>query len=280
MRPYILALLVIGLMACQQAAEVKVKVEVRNQADEKAIPSAVLSLSRYVKAGPTLLVDTFLTDEKGQFLLSFVAEKGYQYKLEARKSFYEAALTNNGASYGHEANILPDETDSLVLYLQALLTASSNVKNPKQAVQSVQEVIGTLKANKWEGNSLPRLSWGDIPALLAVGPDSVVITNFPVSTTSRFSMDSARVGQVTLWMIEAIRRDYVRRGEDKPYFLMPPSNAPVLGTRRGNPRLFNSKAALQKAFDGYQKWWDSRNESDTLRSARKNPLGGTGLGWM
>ncbi len=277
------SLWVMGLflfLSCQREVPTHVEVRVFDEKTEKPLEEAVLCLYRSYQGGKDQLVDTFLTDADGALSLDFKAEAGYIYMLKAEKSYYQPALAGNGASYANRGQIEMGSRDTLRLYLDPLRAATAAAEKERQAQANVNEVIGQLKAGNWSGNYLPRLSWGDIDALLEVGSDSMVISSFPIKAGSPLRPDSARLGQVALWMIEAIRRDVAKQRKDTPVFLMPPSNVPVLGTRLGNPRLFNSKRALQKAHAAYRRWWEGRKEGDTLRTARQNPLIGSGLSWM
>lgn len=271
------------LFSCKGEKAVALTLAVKNQENGSGIPGAKVELHRFYEGGRPVLLDSLQCDENGFISpLKIKFEKGYTYQLTASKAFFEAALSGNGASRANEIRLKPSElpSDTIQLFLRAMEATTPTLDRKEQGTYHVNELIGSLKAGNWSGNFIPRLSWGDIPALLEAGGDTTVIHHFPIKTGSAMHPDSARLGQVMLWMVEAIRRDVSRRAGDKPVFLMPPSDVPVLGTRRGNPRLFNSKGALERAYRSYQNWWESGSAEDTLRKARQNPLRGTGLGWM
>ncbi|MEL6132299.1 MAG: DUF4943 family protein, partial [Bacteroidota bacterium] len=224
-------------------------------------------------------VQSLYTDKEGKAGTKLDVEEGYTYEVIAEKPFYEPILKEKGGIFSHKARIVHGETNAFTLTLVPIMAAE-----PQMIVGDVEQIsaamlVETLRQETWDQGNLPRMQWGDIEPLLAVGGDTVVIHAFPTKSGSKLQPDSARLGQVALWMVEAIRRDMLR-GENRPLFLMPPSNVPVLGTRRGNPRLFNSKEALDKAHQAYLKWWEDAQTTDTLKAARRNPLRGTGLGWM
>ncbi|MCI4666873.1 MAG: DUF4943 domain-containing protein [Bacteroidia bacterium] len=280
---FVWAISLATISSCSQKTGVEISFEVKDIENSASLPNATIELYRFYEGGQPVFVDSFQTNEAGIYpAFKTSVEKGYKFKVVASKPYYEPVLSGNGAYLKNEKIIDPANIprDTLTLFLKSAVSPNSGSQRKKMAKSNVNELIGSLKAGNWEGNFIPRLTWGDIPGLLEHGEDSAIIKHFPIKTGSKLQPDSARVGQVALWMIEAIRRDVSRKVGDKPIFLMPPSNVPVLGTRRGNPRLFNSKGALKKAHEAYIKWWENGPISDTLKKAKRNPLRGTGLGWM
>lgn len=270
------------LFSCSKEKPVKLAISVKDKDRSSGVPAATVELFRSTEGGQAIRIDSLSCDETGHLPLEILVEKGYRYKLVASKAYYEASLGGGGASFANEKQFSSSDLpkDTIKLYLKAMVSMPTSEDLQKQASTNVNELIGNLKGGNWVGNFIPRLQWEDIPTLLEQGGDSTVIQHFPMKTGSKLKPDSARIGQVMLWMVEAIRKDAYRKVQDKPIFLMPPSNVPVLGTRRGNPRLFNSKGALKKAHEAYLKWWENGPPEDTLKKARRNPLRGTGLGWM
>lgn len=265
--------------ACGSVPTTDIQVAVINEDTQEAIDSVEVRIMRFYEGGEREYVASLFTDAEGRVNHSFEHEKGYTYEIVAEKSFYEPIIKKNSGSYSHIAQLENGKPNELNLTLIPIMAAAPQVISGDVAKSTADEMILQLRSGNWGTSSLPRLEWGDIEKLLEIGNDSLVIYDFPIKPGSKLKPDSARMGQIALWTIEAIRRDLLR-GENRPVFLMPPSNVPVLGTRRGNPRLFNSKDALGRAHAAYEKWWNEAQTMDTVKAARRNPLRGTGLGWM
>lgn len=267
------------LSACGSPTQTQLSVQVVHEDTQEALDSVEIRIMRFYEGGERMFFQSLYTDDAGKVSTSFEAEKGYTYELVAEKPFYEPILREKGGVFSHKAQMKNGEPNEFTLTLVPIMAAEPQVIAGEIASVSAATVLETLKQGNWDQGNLPRMQWGDIETFLAVGGDSLVIYAFPTKSGSKLQPDSARLGQVALWMVEAIRRDMLR-GQNRSLFLMPPSNVPVLGTRRGNPRLFNSKEALGKAHQAYLNWWENAQTMDTLRAARKNPLRGTGLSWM
>ena len=143
----------------------------------------------------------------------------------------------------------------------------------------VSQLLASILADEWSWAFLPRLSREHIPALLQLGNDTTYIQNYPHHPLSTYQPDSIRAGLVALWLIEAIRKGEIK-GTDALNTLMPPSRAPALGTRRGNPSGRNTPEQVQQAYEGYVQWWEALQQAENENAIKNNPLKGKGMSWM
>jgi len=254
-----------------------VEVSVQDRVTQTPLDSAGVVLTRSI--GKTQeVIDTLWTNEEGMLSLMLRPEKDYDYSVKAFRMHYEEALSESGADYENEGRIdVLGKSDSLTLYLDPIELPDPERFTKMYAEVPVKEVVAALTSDNWTWTFLPRLTWADVPSLLAIGQDTAFLHTYPRHPLSTYQPDSVRVGLTALWLVEAIRRQ--ARNADRPGALMPPSRAPVLGTRKGNPSGFNSKRQIQSAFAGYEAWWQGL-QTDTTKAIRSNPLKGRGMSWM
>ncbi len=272
-------LLCLTALACSKQAETPILVKVASAETGKALDSVRLYVFRGAGGGSFTLWDSTLQNDTAWLRLSLPASQGYTYRLRAERTYYKPPVSVDGSRYLNEVSFIPKETDSFRLLLAPILAPA--IQDIAQAAKTltVHEVIAQLKANTWEGQYLPRLGWEDIPPLLEVATDTTYLDHFPTRTNNPYRVKQARMGLVALWIVEAIRQDVRKRG-NQAGFLIPASKVPVLGTRRGNPALRNRTQTVQVAADAYNRWWETVKELDPAKGARKVPLRGTGYGWM
>ncbi|MEO0469922.1 MAG: DUF4943 family protein [Bacteroidota bacterium] len=280
MKKYVYLALILLLTACGGPVETPVYVSVVDQESQQGLDSAQVFLSRSLE-GREEIIDSFRTDMEGQLSFAFEAQPGYTYALRTQRRHYEAAVSQDGAQYNNQASVLPNDTNRVQLSLLEILPPDPEKYVRMHADVSVNEVIAALRDTAWSWTFLPRLQWEDIPALLEIAADTNLIDPYPRHPLSRYRPPNARVGLVALWMIEAIRK-MENQSSEVAGALMPPSRAPILGTRKGNPSGYNSPEQMETARMAYQDWWDSQAEpeADARKIARKNPLVGKGLSWM
>lgn len=278
MRNMIGLLVAVCLFACGEPPQTVVSVQVVDAVREKPLDSACVRFFRGVGDQAPQLLDSFWT-AGGQVDFSFQAEVGYRYSVEATRKHYVPLLNPNGGAYANSLDIIAGDTLRDTLRLEPILPPDPDRYERMHAEVSVPEMLATLQADAWEWAFLPKLSWTDIPSLLPLGADTSFVHQYPLHPLSTYRPDSTRTGLVALWLIEAVRRQESRKTESAR--LMPPSRAPFLGTRRGNPRGYNSPQQVAKAHAAYAAWWE-KAQGDTLRSraARPNPLRGSGMSWM
>jgi hypothetical protein len=270
-----LAGLLLGL-GCGDARRTVIEAQVMDRHSEQPIDSAMVLLYQGHPGEQAAPRDTYYTDAAGRLEMTFAPEPDLRYRLQAQRRHYQAVLAASGGRYENEAPIEPGDTNRITLWLKPL-----PLPDPKRFARAsetipVKEVVAALRSNHWTWTLLPRLTWEDVPALLDVGGDTTYLKPYPRDPRSTYQPDSVRTGLTALWLIEAIRRS---RNEERPGGLMPPSRAPVLGTRYGNPSGYNSPQQIQRAHAAYQRWYDQYHDNPA-QARRRNPLRGLGMSWM
>lgn len=271
------AILGLALISCRSSHSTPMEVQVWDALHDQPLDSAVVLLQRAHSEGKWTTQDSLWSDEAGKLSFELRPDEGYRYRLRAERNHYQSILDESGARYRNEAPISLGDTNRLKLELEPIVAPDPERFSRIYAELNVQQLIAAMRSDTWEWNFLPRLAWTDVPALLEVGGDSAFMHTYPHHPRTTYQPDSVRVGLTALWLIEAIRRQ--DDPQERPGGMMPPSRAPVLGTRYGNPQGFNSVEQLQQAHQAYQQWWAS-HQDDLDQAERTNPLRGQGLSWM
>lgn len=279
-KAYWLVYLVGGMIsACGSQASQTLHVKTVSLVTGHSLDSTRLFVYRSHSSSAKVLIDSVIPEDTNWVALDLKREQGYTYELHAQRKHYRGSVSKDGSRMLHTQILQPDEQDTVVLGLTPILPPTIRVVEEAQQNLSANQVIATLKSNSWEGQYLPRLQWEDIPTLLDACEDTTLVTQFPTKTDNPYTVKSARIGLVILWMVEAIRADN-RQQNDRPGFLIPVSNVPVLGTRRGNPAMYNRPQTVAIAAEAYRRWWHTNLDQPVYKTAWKNPLKGTGYGWM
>jgi hypothetical protein len=274
------ALLMVG--ACGGPNETVVISTVTDLETGTPLDSARVYLLAGREKGPLSRKDSCITDAEGQCTLSFLAEEGWQYRAETERRHYERALDSSGLSYTNQATLAPGDTNRLALTLALIPPPDPERFSRMHAEVPIPQLLASLRTDDWTWTFLPQINWTDVPALLEAGADTSFTHSYPTHPQSSYRPDSTRVGLVALWLIEALRQQQLRSRESAN--LMPPSRAPFLGTRLGNPRGYNSPEQQSRALEGYRSWYEATKVEGELlpspKALRKNPLTGLGLSWM
>ena len=262
-----------------------VQVEVTDKISEKPLDSVSVQLWRELANQPvrqqarSVQKATFVTNSEGKCQFTFEAEDGYGYRVIAERRHFRESVSADGGEYENQAVLEPGDTNVLHLYLEAILPPDPERFTRMHDSVPVNQLLAAIVADEWSWSFLPRLSWQDIPALLQMGADTTYIQNYPRHPLSTYRPDSVRAGLVALWLIEAIRKGEIREVNELSN-LMPPSRAPALGTRRGNPSGRNSPDQVSQAYQGYSDWWEEAQQLERKKAIRKNPLRGKAMSWM
>jgi hypothetical protein len=269
------------LVACSEAPVTHVEVIVQDKHNALALDSAKVLLYQQYPDQPEKLVDSQFTDSEGKVQWEFHAETGFAYYVLTEKRHYQATINELGSAYENRQAIDPGMmNNTLYLYLELIPPPDPERFEKMYADVSVNEVIAALKDSSWEWAFLPRLTWEDVPQLMALAADTGWIAPYPIHPLSTYRPEKARIGLVALWLVEAVRRMEAQGGELAGN-LMPPSRTPILGTRRGNPSGYNSPQQMRTAQQAYLDWWEKAKEAENRqKAARSNPLLGKGLSWM
>lgn len=258
-----------------------VHVEVLDKFSVKPIDSAEVVIFRQALGGSDMEVYRCLTDGNGVCALSFEIDEQFAYRVEATRQHFVNPVSEDGSDYLHQAALEISDSNSVILYLESILPPDPGRFEKMHSIVPISQVVAAISADEWAWTFLPKISWTDVPILLNQGQDSTFIKKYPRNPRSRYRPDSIRAGLASLWLIEALRKQQL--GNQKEFYsLNPPSRAPVLGTRRGNPSGYNSVEQINLAHEAYAKWWSEMPADSTERAKaiRENPLKGIGISWM
>ncbi|MEL6672170.1 MAG: hypothetical protein AAFR61_08250 [Bacteroidota bacterium] len=277
--PWIIGLYCLGWMTSCQPPLTRVYVEVQHGETRGPLDSVMVSLLAATPTGMPSPVDSMQTGSEGKAYFEWEAQEGMAYEILVTRRNYEETVVEDGAAFSNRVAVEAGDTNVFVLSLMPILPPNPEKFDLLYEVVPIPQLIAALQTDQWTWRFLPQLQWGDIPALLEAGLDTNYVKTYPRLATSTYRPDSARIGLVAIWLVEAIRKQQLADREEVMH-LMPPSRGPFLGTRKGNPSGYNSPKQMQTALEAYQSWWEAGLEGDTLSTARKNPLRGKGLSWM
>lgn len=283
MKPLQAIILCLGfsfLMSCGPKS-MYVEVSVKEKFSKEAIDSAEVRVFRQAVGGAEQGVFSCTTDGNGVCSMTFEIDEQYRYRVEVSRQYYANPVSENGADYLHQASLEISDTNRVSLFLESIQAPDPERFERMYPVVPISQVVAAIAADEWSWTFLPKIAWTDVPILLNQGQDSTFIKNYPRNPRSRYRPDSIRAGLASLWLIEALRKQQIKN-TDEFYSLNPPSRAPVLGTKRGNPSGFNSVEQIHMAHEAYSSWWKEMPNDSTERSEalKKNPLSGLGFSWM
>lgn len=283
-RPLILSLLFsLTLLGCGPREQV-VLITVQDLATGTTLDSARVDL--LVQTASNTIVDTLstrYTSDAGSVRFTYDIRENRKYRIRATRKYYRPVVNEDGDGYQNEAWLSFGDSSIHLLLLDRIEAPDPAILNKVREKIPLQEMLLSLKANQWNYAILPQLSWQDVPALLAVAGDTTIITKYPKNPTSTYQPKHARVGLVALWLVEAIRKMEMRGSADDLQNLIPPSRAPILGTREGNPSGHNTAEQILRAQAAYQAWYEAVQaapRSRRINEMRNIPLRNEGMSWM
>ncbi len=271
------------LLACGTAEQVVV-VTVKDRVSERNLDSAMVTLSVQAHGqGSRQVIQTLYTQDQGRVVLRYDQEEDAVYWVEAARRFFQPQVNQQGDAYLHEHRLEKGDSAIIELLLEPIPGPDPAFLSKIREEVPVDQVLVALRVNGWNFSLLPQLTWKDVPALLLAGSDTTLLTNYPSHPTSTYKPKQVRAGLVALWLVEAIRKMEMKQDDDMQH-IVPPSRAPVLGTKEGNPTGMNSAAQVLQAQQAYQRWYEAVEASGSsktrLSELRNIPLRGEGLSWM
>ncbi|MEM8887433.1 MAG: DUF4943 family protein [Bacteroidota bacterium] len=276
-----LILLLLTTMVSCGPKQMYVRVEVQDIFSGEKLDSVKVDVLRAAVGGSEQVLQSCYTSAEGNCSLLLEVDDQYRYQVKASRRHFKEALSEDGSDYLHQAKLEVTDSTEVQLFLENILPPDPERFEKMYPVVPISQVIAAISADEWSWSFLPKISWEDVPILLNQGADSTFIKNYPRNLRSTYRPDSIRAGLVALWLVEALRKQELK-SNDEYFNLTPPSRAPVLGTRRGNPSGFNSVEQIQAAQEAYNLWWEEVPADSAARmdAIRKNPLAGKGLSWM
>lgn len=281
--PIFLTILLTTLLACGPAEQL-VLVTVQDLSSERPLDSARVDL--LVQTASNSIVDTLstkYTGNEGTVRFTYDILEGRRYRVQATRKYYRPVVNPDGDGYQNEAQLSHSDSSVHVLALEVIEAPDPTILNKVREEVSLEEMLIKLKANQWSYAILPQLGWADVPALIAAAGDTTIITKYPKNPTSSYKPKNARVGLVALWLVEAIRKMEMTGATEDLQNLIPPSRAPILGTRQGNPSGHNTADQILRAQAAYQAWYEAVEaapRSRRINEMRNIPLRNEGMSWM
>ncbi len=281
--PLFLTILLTTLFACGPREQI-VLITVQDLATGTVLDSARVNL--LVQTASNSIVDTLSTKYSGSdgtVKFTYDILENRRYRVRATRKFYRPVVNENGDGYQNEAQLSFGDSSVHVLSLDRIEAPDPAILNKVREEVSLEEMLVKLKANQWNYAILPQLGWADVPALIAAAGDTTIITKYPKNPTSTYKPKNARVGLVALWLVEAIRKMEMTGATEDLQNLIPPSRAPILGTRQGNPSGHNTADQILRAQAAYQAWYEAVEaapRSRRINEMRNIPLRNEGMSWM
>lgn len=283
MKPLSIIAVLIGMLLLSSCGprKVYISVEVQDVLSGQKLDSAQVDLYRNIRGGNEQKLQTCYSDESGSCSFVLEIDESYTYRIEASRVHFAKTLSEDGSTYIHQKTLELGDSIQAQLFLESILPPDPERFEKMYPEVPISQVIAAIAADEWSWSFLPKISWEDVPILLNQGTDSSFVKNYPRNLRSTYRPDSIRAGLVSLWLVEALRKQKIK-GNDEFYALTAPSRAPVLGTRRGNPSGYNSVEQLQTAQEAYKEWWEAVpvDSLGRVEAIRKNPLAGKSLSWM
>ncbi|MEM6799789.1 MAG: DUF4943 family protein [Bacteroidota bacterium] len=283
MKPLSIIAILTGILLLSACGprKVHIAVEVQDVLSGQKLDSAQVDLYRNIRGGNEQKLQTAYSDESGMCSFVIEVDESYSYWVEASRTHFIKTLSEDGGTYIHQQRLQIADSIQAQLFLESILPPDPERFEKMYPKVPISQVIAAIAADEWSWSFLPKISWEDVPILLNQGADSSFVKNYPRNLRSTYRPDSIRAGLVSLWLVEALRKQKIK-GEDEFYALTAPSRAPVLGTRRGNPSGYNSVEQLQAAQAAYTAWWEAVpvDSLGRVEAIKKNPLAGKSLSWM
>ncbi len=271
----------LGLTACGPGEQI-VSLQVTDHETSRGLDSAVVSLEAARPGSTRKVIQTFATNEEGKLLFRYDREEDVTYWVKTERRFFQYLVNDKGDAYLHEAELQRGDSAIVTLQLEKIPLPNPELVSQMREEVGIEAVLASLRSNAWSYAMLPQLTWEDVPALLAAAGDTAQVTKYPSMPNTTYHPAKVRVGLVALWLVEAIRKMEMK-GTDDVLHIVPPSRAPVLGTKEGNPLGYNSPEQVLRAQAAYQAWYESVQAAGAGQRTSQLlniPLRNEGMSWM
>jgi len=252
----------------------KIKVSVIDEKTNRPVDSAQVILNTWDEINP-MKADTIITNSSGQCIFSLKYETGSHYEIWAIKRGYYNYLSDDTGSTNKSLIEITEKTQSdITLYLTSDSMQNSNYWKNKAKRYNIDTLINKLRGNELFG--LPLLIWEDIPKLLEISNDTIMLSNFPRNMLSSNWQKECYLGIVSLWLIESIRKTE-ETGKYNPFDVYPSLN-PIIKEKIG----YDKKSDLEKmqlASNIYNDWWQRVMNLDKKEACKIDPFKDAGVGW-
>jgi hypothetical protein len=253
-----------------------IKITVRDKVSGKAVSHAKVEL-RGIIDNRDIVEYVEYTDKLGR--CSFAVNEGPSAQFVARATakglvgYYDSTYSDLDRSIVYINEKTGNRTE---LWLTTDTLNHEKFWAARATRININRLVQLLKTNQYPSRSeIPLINWNDIPALLAIGNDTTVITRFPVSLLASTIPEKCRVGIVALWFVESARIT-VLKGTFNPNERFP-SMTPTL-VMNGNIEM-NPVDAMNQAYLAYKEWWERVKGMKKEEGCNMSPLENTNLEW-
>lgn len=275
MKHPVLLLLIAALSFSCNRPDTRVFIQVKDPNTQLGLDSARVVVYKMWQGTNRQQIAAATTGKEGTCLIAFRSEPDFTYFAEATRPYYQALADSSGTDYQNRRPLTPGTKDTVTLLLSLVTAPDLTALEKLYPRMTGADAVIKLRSGDWTLSALPRLTWEDVPALLAAAEDTGVVTKFPYKPTVK-PLFNTRTGLAALWLVEAIRRN---TASSRPLdLLQAPSNTPHLRVN-GKSDTLNSGTATLAAAKKYQTWWEAVQSLPPRQAAQKNPLAGSGLEW-
>ncbi len=280
-----LLIMIAGAFTNCEAKNKKITITVLDRKTGTPVEFAVVHMITMKSDYITVIPDSCVTNGKGECRFSVATGEGYGYTVSVRKKdYYQCFSTDPENAFISYRSFSGTPAGKIRLYLDPDSTSLMAYYRSMMPHIRIDSLVMQLKSDQYgirTGRVMPDLAWTDIPDLLEIGNDRVVITHFPVNPVSSSYQEECYLGIVALWLIESVR---ITCGNPlmNPVNRYPSMN-PLLRDKSeeqvNSGRKQNTPEMMEAAFEAYRSWWENTKQKDIKEACRVNPLEGTGLSW-
>jgi hypothetical protein len=204
-----------------------------------------------------------------------------QYQVRTEKNGYIGYFDGSYSLLDRAWAFIDENTgDDIVLYLTSDTMNHENYWASVTTRYEIKTLINLLKSNQYPLRSeFPLLWWEDIPELLAIGNNNILINKYPISVVSSSYQKDCYLGIIALWFIESIRISELKNTLN-PNEKFPSLTPSLHYIGAGNPDpASNSIEIMEKAYQAYVTWWDKVKYMDEEHACKINPMENTNMEW-
>lgn len=256
------------------------KITVIDKNNNSLIDSAKVTLTALIDSRDIYKYVKY-TDTYGRCNFSFDYNPLAQYRVGSMKNGFIGYYDESFIDLDRAFSVLNEKTGNIIdLYLTSDTLNHRNFWASHTTHYDIDTLIYLLKSNSYPLRfEFPLLQWEDIPELLAIGNNSILINKYPISVTSSSYQKDCYLGIVSLWFIESIRISELKMAVN-PYEKFP-SQTPSLHymENENQESTSNSAEIMQKAYQSYLIWWEKVKGLDKDHACKINPFENINLEW-
>jgi hypothetical protein len=220
------------------------------------------------------------TDKSGCCSFSSDYNPLAQYQVRTLKDGYLGYFDKSHSELNRAFAFINEKTgNDIFLYLTSDSMNHNNYWESVTTRYEIDTLISLLKSNKYPLRSeFPKLLWGDIPALLAIGNNRTSINKYPISALSSSYNKDCYLGIIALWFIESIRISELKNSL-APVDKFPSLTPSLRYSDTNNLESASNIELMEKGYQSYVTWWNEVKEMDKQQASKINPLKKSALKW-